>query len=161
MFSTLAVANTASVSNVATTTLATSTPIVLQKSIEVKTEKAALASQSATSSVENIVKNYFADTPLLAEVARCESTFRHIDAEGNLIRGTVNKADVGVMQINEYYHLESAKKLGYNLHNIEGNMAFAKYLYERYGAEPWSASQPCWGPKVVKTESSNKVVKFN
>lgn len=126
-----------------------------------KTEKTALATQSSGSSVETVVRNYFADTPLLAEIARCESTFRHTDGEGNPIRGIVNKADVGVMQINEYYHLESAQKLGYDLNDIEGNMAFAKYLYERYGADPWSASQPCWGSKVVKTQSSNEVAKSN
>jgi soluble lytic murein transglycosylase-like protein len=90
------------------------------------------------------VKNYYADEPLLIEIARCESGFRQYDKDGNLVHGNVNKADIGVMQINETYHLERAKKLGYDITTVEGNVAYGRYLYENEGAAPWSASQKCW-----------------
>jgi hypothetical protein len=99
--------------------------------------------------IEKYLREHFADTPLLVEIARCESTFTQYDKEGNVIRGRVNSADVGVMQINEKYHLESAEKLGFDIHTVEGNVAYAKYLYEQFGASPWSASKPCWGGKIV------------
>ena len=100
-------------------------------------------------SIEKYIRENYADTPILIEIARCESTFTHYDKSGTLVRGKVNKADVGVMQINEKYHEETAKKLGLDIHTVEGNVAYAKYLYDKYGAEPWSASSPCWGDKAV------------
>lgn len=94
--------------------------------------------------VESYLRREFADEPILVEVARCESTFRQFDENGIVIRGKVNGADVGVMQINEKYHGERADKLGHDIYSIEGNVAFAKYLYKKYGTSPWSASEKCW-----------------
>lgn len=94
--------------------------------------------------VEKYLREQYADTPILVEIARCESTFAQFDKNGNLIRGRVNPKDVGVMQINEKYHLETAESLGYDLHTIEGNVAYAKHLYKEQGAAPWKASSPCW-----------------
>ena len=99
---------------------------------------------------EQYVRQYFSDDPILAEIAKCESTFRQYSSSGEVIKGRVNKSDVGVMQINKYYHLKSAEKLGYDLHTIEGNMAYAKALYEREGTKPWNSSSKCWG-KYAKT----------
>ncbi len=95
-------------------------------------------------STEAYIRNYFSDIPILAEVARCESSFRQTDSNGNLIRGKVNRSDVGVMQINEHYHAAAAKKLGLDLHTLEGNAAYARELYEKEGAKPWLPSSPCW-----------------
>lgn len=94
--------------------------------------------------LEAYVRSEFADEPLLVEIARCESTFRQYDKTGNTLRGKVNKGDIGVMQINEYYHAEDATKLGINIYTVDGNMAFGKYLYKKYGSQPWISSAPCW-----------------
>ncbi len=94
--------------------------------------------------VEAYVKTQYADEPLLIEIARCESTFRQFDSTGNIIRGKVNNKDVGVMQINERYHAEDSAKLGYNIYTTEGNVAFGRYLYKKYGSQPWISSSPCW-----------------
>ncbi|MEI6420141.1 MAG: hypothetical protein WCO30_00775 [bacterium] len=104
---------------------------------------------------EDYVRAYYADTPILAEIARCESTFRHYLPNGEILRGKVNKGDVGVMQINEYYHKDQAEKLGYDLETIEGNLAYAKNLYDRQGSAPWVSSSPCW----KKYENKNLVEK--
>src|SRR5690606_20716583 len=51
--------------------------------------------------VEKFVRDYFAETPILAEIARCESTFRHYDKKtGQVLKGKVDSRDTGVMQIN-------------------------------------------------------------
>ena len=99
--------------------------------------------------IEKYLKEYFSDTPILVDIARCESEFRQFDTNGNLIRGKVDRDDVGVMQINERYHLETAKKLGYEIHTVEGNIGYAKYLYGKFGLEPWSASKPCWSKTLA------------
>jgi hypothetical protein len=98
-----------------------------------------------TSSTEDIVRDYFADIPVMIQVARCESTFRHTLADGTVLRGRVDDRDTGVMQINTYYHGETAEQLGLDLENLYDNMAYARDLYERQGTQPWSASRPCWG----------------
>ncbi len=94
--------------------------------------------------VKQKVKEYFADTPLLSEIASCESRFNQFGKDGSIYRGEINPADVGVMQINEYYHLQTSKKLGLDIHTLEGNMAYARYLYEREGSVPWNSSSYCW-----------------
>lgn len=94
--------------------------------------------------MEKYLRQVYADDPILVEIARCESNFRHYDKDGLVVKGIVNKADIGVMQINEKYHADTAKKLGLDLHTIIGNIAYAKYLYEKEGTKPWSASEKCW-----------------
>jgi len=111
--------------------------------------------------LEKYLRENYADTPILVDIARCESTFTHYDKKGEIIRGKANNADVGVMQINEKYHLENAKKLGIDIHTVDGNIAYAKYLYEKFGSEPWSASSPCWGKSITSNTSQNQLVKNN
>ena len=94
---------------------------------------------------ESIVREYFSDIPVMVQVARCESTFRHTLADGSVLKGRVDPADTGVMQINKRYHESTANKLGLNLENIYDNMAYARHLYDTQGTQPWSASSPCWG----------------
>lgn len=91
------------------------------------------------------VKEYFDDAPIMYQVARCESTWRQYDQKtGKVLRGNVDANDVGVMQINERYHLDQSESLGYDIHTLEGNMKYARYLYRNQGLQPWSASKPCW-----------------
>lgn len=104
---------------------------------------------TATTNIENYTRTYFKDTPILAEVAKCESRFIHFEKNGNVIRGKINKADVGVMQINEFYHLDVAKSVGINIYTLEGNLEYGKLLYEKYGTKPWGASKACWGKFVA------------
>lgn len=85
----------------------------------------------------------------MIQIARCESTFRHTLADGTVLRGRVDAADTGVMQINLRYHEETAVKLGLDLTDIYDNMAYARNLYERQGTGPWSASAPCWAPTIA------------
>jgi hypothetical protein len=105
--------------------------------------------------VEKFVNDYFADIPVMAEIARCESTYRHYTSNGQVLRGVENNSDRGVMQINLWYHEETAKELGLDLHKIDDNVAYARYLYEKQGAKPWMASSPCWA-KFSQTEIARK-----
>ncbi|MCA9364144.1 hypothetical protein KC727_02905 [Candidatus Kaiserbacteria bacterium] len=93
---------------------------------------------------EDAVRAYFKDIPVMIQIARCESHFRHILSDGSVLRGKVDSADVGVMQINTRYHGQTASDLGLNLLNLYDNMSYARDLYERQGTKPWSASAPCW-----------------
>ncbi len=101
--------------------------------------------EAAVVDTEAAVRDYFSDIPIMVQVARCESTFRHTLADGSVLRGHVDKRDTGVMQINTYYHGKTADTLGLDLEDLYDNMEYARYLYEKQGVQPWSASQPCWG----------------
>jgi hypothetical protein len=99
--------------------------------------------------VEKYIREQFKDEPILIEIARCESTFRQFDKDGHIIRGKVNSGDVGVMQINEKYHADTSNDLGMNIYTLEGNVRYGRYLYEKFGAQPWKSSSKCWGGTVA------------
>lgn len=103
----------------------------------------------STQNTEAIVRAYFKDIPIMAEVARCESTFRHTLSDGTTLRGVVDPADTGVMQINKRYHEKTAIAMELDLDDLYDNMAYARNLYERQGTQPWSASMPCWGKTLA------------
>ena len=94
--------------------------------------------------VEEYVRIYFRDIPVMTKVAECESRFRQFNKYGDILRGEENFQDVGVMQVNERYHLETADKLGHNLYTLDGNLAYARYLYKKEGTTPWQSSAICW-----------------
>jgi len=106
--------------------------------------------KGTTKDIEAYIRSQTSDMPILVDIARCESTFRQYGSNGEVIRGLVNPADVGVMQINEKYHGDSALKLGYDIYSVEGNVAFAKYLYDKYGTSPWSSSEKCWASSLAQ-----------
>ena len=105
--------------------------------------------------VERFVKDYFADIPLMAKIAKCESQNRQYNSKGAILKGEKNSFDRGVMQINLLYHAEKAEEMGLDLHNIDDNVAFARYLYEKYDAKPWMSSSACWS-KFASPEFARK-----
>lgn len=126
-----------SVSSIANGASATPTANPVEKKVEIKVEK------KIDISTEEFIKKYFSDVPVLIEVARCESQFRQHEG-GKVLTGVVNDLDKGVMQINEMYHLKRATELGLDLHTLEGNVSYARYLFEKEGLRPWNSSSPCW-----------------
>ena len=98
---------------------------------------------------EAAVRSYFSDIPVMIQIARCESTFRHTTDDGTVLRGVVDPADTGVMQINTRYHGEKARKLGLDLTDMYDNMEYARDLYQKSGTRPWNASANCWSPTIA------------
>lgn len=98
----------------------------------------------STDTIGAYVREYYADTPVLADIAWCESRMRQWNKNGTLFRGSVNHADVGVMQVNEFYQGKKAADLGINIYSLGGNLEYAQYLYNKEGTKPWSSSEACW-----------------
>lgn len=132
-------------------------PVVEAQTISLKKEirSADYMPISDSKNVERFLADYFADIPLMTKIARCESRNRHLDKNGNVLKGEINDKDTGVMQINLYFHEKTAKTLGYDLHNLDDNVAYARYLYEKEGAKPWMSSSKCWS-KFVDSEIAKK-----
>lgn len=89
------------------------------------------------------IREFFPDEPRMVDVARCESTMRQFDKNGDVVRSGTD--DVGVFQINEYFHRETAARMGMDIYTTDGNISYARYLYDKNGLHDWSASKPCWG----------------
>lgn len=121
--------------------------VVEQRPVSAVKNQAPYVSSGIDPEVQMKVYTYFSDIPEMIYVAECESTFRHYETNGEVLRGRAVSADVGVMQINEYYHLEDSRRAGYDIHTLEGNLDYARHLYEKQGLQPWSASRPCWSAK--------------
>jgi hypothetical protein len=100
--------------------------------------------QVLVKTTEEIIAEHLKDMPILKKVALCESRSRQFNEDGSVLRGEYNPQDVGIMQINEKYHLDTANKLGYNIYTLEGNIDYAKYLYRTQGLKPWTYSSHCW-----------------
>jgi len=103
---------------------------------------------SSPKPIEAKVREYYADKPVLVEIAYCESSFRQYDEEGRPLRNPGSTA-TGVMQIMASIHEEPARKLGYDIRELDGNLRYAEILYEQHGTQPWNASKGCWLPRVL------------
>ncbi|NQV88281.1 MAG: hypothetical protein HQ402_01850 [Parcubacteria group bacterium] len=125
-------------------TLPINTPQTIPKIETVESIEKSKGKVADSFNTEAYVRGQFSDIPILVQIARCESTFRHFDKNNEVLRGVENNADVGLMQINEKYHLKQSQKLGLDIYTIDGNMAYARQLYKKEGAKPWMSSSACW-----------------
>jgi len=102
--------------------------------------------------VEKRVREYFATAPAMIEIARCESKFRHYTDDGSVLRGGAGGGMIGVFQFYEAVHAGGAATLGLNLSTLEGNLAYAKHVYDTQGTTPWNSSRSCWNVPTIAVE---------
>lgn len=84
----------------------------------------------------------YAPSPILIDVARCESGWRQFNEDGSVLTSSTH--DRGLFQINESWR-KTAAKMGYDIDTEQGNIGFALWLYHKDGLSDWSASRSCWG----------------
>jgi len=105
----------------------------------------ASAGVGPNAAVEAAVREYFAATPVMIEIARCESKFRQFGAGGEALHGGMGSKMIGIFQIYGDIHAAYALNHDMDIDTVEGNMAYAKHLYDREGTQPWLSSYSCWG----------------
>lgn len=105
------------------------------------------------SEVEERVREYFEDTPVMIQIARCESNFRQYTDSGSVLRGGNGGGMVGVFQFFESVHAGAATNLGHDITTLEGNLAYAKHVYKSEGTSPWNSAKDCWD--VLENNTSN------
>jgi hypothetical protein len=115
-----------------------------------------LTSQASASTAESEVRRYFADIPVMIEIARCESNFRQFSDNGAVLRGGTGDGMIGVFQFFESIHGIPASRLGYDISTLDGNLEYARHLYETEGTTPWNNARTCW--EQVTSEPSNQLV---
>lgn len=101
--------------------------------------------------VEQRVREYFRDIPEMIAIAECESTFRQYESDGRLLVNSNPKSSAsGVFQILYITHYDDwARSKKTHITTLEGNLAFARQLYKRYGNKPWKASRHCWRQQMA------------
>lgn len=130
------------------TTIATSTII----STSVATSTGVFTATTSTSSstltlpdrvaVEKRVREYFADTPVMIDIAKCESSFRQFADSGAVFKGGNAGGMIGIFQFFDAIHSVPALVLGFDINTVEGNIGYAKELYKSSGSSPWSSCVP-------------------
>jgi len=66
----------------------------------------------------------------MLEIAECESNFRQFKEDGSVLMGGGGGNYIGVFQIGRQW-VSLAKSMGMDVYTLEGNVAFAKYLYDQ------------------------------
>lgn len=117
---------------------------------------AALSTFPTQPVVEERVREYFKKNPVMIEIARCESNFRQFTDSGSVLRGGSGGEMVGVFQFFESIHTAAAAKLGHDITTLEGNLAYAEYVFQTEGSTPWNSAKSCWD--VAESEISENVI---
>lgn len=84
------------------------------------------------------ISEVFANDPIMIDVAKCESGFRQFNNDGTVLTSS-NGLYIGIFQIDPAIHAEYALSLGMDVYTIDGNIAYAKNLYDAQGPTPWPA----------------------
>lgn len=117
----------------------------------VATSSLATTTPTAAASIEKQVREYFADIPVMIEIAKCESKFRQFNDSGTVLRGGSSGGMIGVFQFYESIHTKGAQALGFNLATVEGNLGYAKHVYLQQGTTPWRECIPKVLPQTPNT----------
>ena len=118
------------------------------------TEASAATNHNAVA-VEKKVREYFADIPVMIEIARCESKFRQFTDSGVVLRGGGSEGMIGIFQFYEVIHKQAALALGFDINTVEGNLGYARHLYDQSGSTPWASCVPKAAPFM--TEATMKL----
>ena len=125
----------------------------------VEANQTASTTAEAPQTVEETVREYFADIPVMIEVARCESKFRQFADSGNVLRGGVGGQMIGVYQFFDRYHVGPASALGFDIETLEGNLDYARHTYAQEGTAPWNSARDCWDVIPAITDSADEIAR--
>ena len=117
---------------------------------------AASTPAEAAVNTETEIREYFEDIPVMIEIARCESKFRQFTDSGNVLKGGAGGGMIGVFQFYESAHTGAASALGYDLTTLDGNLAYARHIYEAQGTTPWNSAKYCWENNISAATTFTK-----
>lgn len=122
------------------------TVVIIAIAITVQYFRLAYPTTVTIEKVKEVLVNQEISYPVLDRIMMCESGGKHISKNGQVIvNGNKNgSVDIGIMMINDRIWGAEATKLGLNLWVEKDNREFGKYLFAKYGSEPWVWSKSCW-----------------
>lgn len=118
--------------------------------VQVVSDKVAIYQKEALKTlITDLAAKYEADADLALAIVQCESHTTHYKDDGNILRGRVDRDDLGVFQINERYHGKKSKELGFDIYEPEGNIGYGLWMLKNTGSQPWKASKHCWSKHLA------------
>ena len=123
-----------------------SAPIVYQVEPEIVSQETQVEWTFETL-LPHLAKKYGQDEDLVRKIIKCESHFDPDAKNDNYNKeGEYWSSDWGYWQINDYWHLEDAKRHNYDIvHSWQDNLEWGFKLLKQDGAmRHWGASAYCW-----------------
>ena len=120
--------------------LLTGTPNIVAEGTIPKIEK------NFDSEIHRLAVKYKQNEPLARKIIECEGIAYKAKGNNKNVgkNGVVWSTDIGWWQINDYYHKESAYKLGFDINNEWDNLEYGFIVLSEQGTKPWLASKYCW-----------------
>ena len=79
-------------------------------------------------------------TTTIKKIIECES---HGQQSARNYKAVVG-VDVGLMQLNTYFHQKQAAQEGLDIYTEAGNLTYGFELMKAQGSKPWYWSKGCW-----------------
>jgi len=111
----------------------------------------------SSADVEAKIRQVFPGANVMIDIARCESGLKQYKENFNVVRGGLGGNYIGIFQLAES-HAENARNLGLDIYSVDGNIGYAKVLYDAQGTQPWVACtkvSPSVAEQVVSVSASN------
>lgn len=94
--------------------------------------------------ITRLSKQYLIDEDLVKRIIKCESGFVKDALNINKRDGVAWSKDIGLGQINDYYHKETMIKLGLDIYTPKDNLAYMFILLKEDPLVHYKASSGCW-----------------
>lgn len=94
----------------------------------------------AEKTIPERIESIFGKDSEMLQIADCESSTRQFSASGEVLRGGSGNKYIGIFQIGEFWK-QKAESMGMDIYTIDGNIAFAKFLYDE---EIIKRGEPLW-----------------
>lgn len=110
--------------------------------VELRSHKKLLSSEYVEAIFEldeyRMIIDNLQEHPLALAIIKCESSF-------NGKAYNKETKDYGYWQINDYWHRERARKLGFDIENQKDNLLYGfELFFENNGLRYWNPSKHCW-----------------
>jgi len=105
--------------------------------------------RSLDSEITILSKQFKVSEKLVRAIIRCEGMGDSKAINPNIDdKGNVWSIDFGSMQINNYFHANSMKKLGLDYFNEYDSLKYGIMLLSTEGTQHWKSSSYCWSKLI-------------
>lgn len=93
---------------------------------------------------------YRVDSDTARAVIQCESQMNGSAINENKDENGITwSKDIGLFQINNYFHEKTMNDMGLNINNQWDNLEYGFILISKQGLSAWKASKSCWLKKLA------------
>jgi len=95
--------------------------------------------------VYRLADEYEVNPELAIAIISCEGArYKTLGNNQNHKNGVWWSEDIGYFQVNDYFHLKTATKMGLDIYDDTDNLEYGIWLLKTQGVRHWKASAKCW-----------------